>query len=172
MLWFAKDLPNICSLAGLLCALLGIYFAILQHFSIAVIAMIWAVLFDWGDGVIARNMKDRTKKQGKFGLLPLNAKEGEYLLASLGDFGEMWFNIGYWYDNFFDAGTLDQDEVVAYAYLGAQRQAHRPPTCGRKPSANENIYAEDNISKKTPLLAVGFQVGASVTRRPPLQTRT
>ena len=67
MLWFAKDLPNICSLAGLLCALLGIYFAVLQHFSTAVIAMIWAVLFDWGDGIIARNMKGRTEKQGEFG---------------------------------------------------------------------------------------------------------
>ncbi len=67
MLWFAKDLPNICSLAGLFCALLGIYFAVLQHFSLAVIAMIWAVLFDWGDGIIARNMKGRTKKQGEFG---------------------------------------------------------------------------------------------------------
>jgi phosphatidylserine synthase len=67
MLCFAKDLPNICSLAGLLCALLGIYFAILQHFSIAVITMIWAVLFDWGDGIIARKMKGRTKKQEEFG---------------------------------------------------------------------------------------------------------
>ncbi len=67
MLWFAKDLPNVCSLAGLLCALLGIYFAVLQHFSIAVIAMIWAVLFDWGDGIIARNMKGRTAKQGEYG---------------------------------------------------------------------------------------------------------
>jgi len=26
--------------------------------------------------------------------------------------------------------------------------------CGRKPSANEKIYAEDSVSKKTPLLAV------------------
>jgi CDP-diacylglycerol--serine O-phosphatidyltransferase len=67
MLWFAKDLPNVCSLAGLLCALLGIYFSVLQHFSVAVIAMIWAVLFDWGDGIIARNMKGRTEKQGEFG---------------------------------------------------------------------------------------------------------
>ncbi|MFH2059502.1 MAG: hypothetical protein ABIJ59_11455 [Pseudomonadota bacterium] len=32
MLWFAKDLPNICSLAGLFCALLGIYFAVLKNF--------------------------------------------------------------------------------------------------------------------------------------------
>ncbi len=67
MLWFARDLPNICSLAGLFSALLGIYFAILQQFPIAVVAMIWAVLFDWGDGIIARNMKGRTEKQGEFG---------------------------------------------------------------------------------------------------------
>jgi hypothetical protein len=66
MLWFAKYLPNICSLTGLLCALLGIYFAVLQHFSIAIIAMIWAVLFDWGDGIIAQNMEGRTEKQGEF----------------------------------------------------------------------------------------------------------
>ena len=67
MLWFAKDLPNLCSLAGLFSALLGIYFAILQQFPIAVVAMIWAVLFDWGDGIIARSMTGRTKKQGEFG---------------------------------------------------------------------------------------------------------
>ncbi len=67
MLWFAKDLPNLCSLAGLLCALLGVYFAILKNFPMAIIGMIWAVLFDWGDGIIARNMKGRTEKQGEFG---------------------------------------------------------------------------------------------------------
>jgi phosphatidylserine synthase len=67
MLRFAKYLPNICSLAGLLCALLGIYFAALRHFPAAVTAMIWAVLFDWGDGIIARKMKGRTEEQGAFG---------------------------------------------------------------------------------------------------------
>ena len=51
MLWFAKDLPNLCSLAGLLCALLGVYFAVIENFPAAVIGMIWAVLFDWGDGI-------------------------------------------------------------------------------------------------------------------------
>ena len=60
MLWFAKDLPNLCSLAGLLCALLGVYFAVLKNFPAAIIGMIWAVLFDWGDGIIARKMKGRT----------------------------------------------------------------------------------------------------------------
>ena len=56
MLWFARDLPNICSLAGLLCALLGIYFAVLKIFPAAIIGMLWAVLFDWGDGIIARKI--------------------------------------------------------------------------------------------------------------------
>ncbi|MFO7750307.1 MAG: CDP-alcohol phosphatidyltransferase family protein [Desulfobacteraceae bacterium] len=67
MLWFAKDLPNLCSLAGLLSALMGIYFALLGNFSAAVIGMIWAVLFDWGDGMIARRMKGRTEDQKEFG---------------------------------------------------------------------------------------------------------
>ena len=67
MLWFAKDLPNICSLAGLLCALLGIYFAVLKNFPAAIIGMIWAVLFDWGDGIIARKIKDRSDVQKNFG---------------------------------------------------------------------------------------------------------
>ncbi len=67
MLWFVKDLPNLCSLAGLLCALLGIYFAVLKIFPAAVIGMIWAVLFDWGDGIIARKIKGRTDEQKNYG---------------------------------------------------------------------------------------------------------
>lgn len=67
MLSFAGDLPNICSLAGLLCAVLGIYFAILGRFPLAMIGILWAVLFDWGDGIIARKMKGRTDDQRSFG---------------------------------------------------------------------------------------------------------
>ena len=67
MLSFAGDLPNICSLAGLLCAVLGIYFAILGRFPLAMIGVLWAVLFDWGDGIIARKMKGRTAGQRSFG---------------------------------------------------------------------------------------------------------
>ena len=67
MLSFLRDLPNICSLAGLLCALLGIYFAILGNFPAAMIGMIWAILFDWGDGIIARRMKGRTDESRAFG---------------------------------------------------------------------------------------------------------
>ncbi len=67
MLWFAKDLPNLCSLAGLFCALLGVYFAVLKNFPAAIIGMIWAVLFDWGDGIIARKIKGRTNEQKEYG---------------------------------------------------------------------------------------------------------
>ncbi len=67
MLSFFKDLPNICSLAGLLCAVLGIYFSIVGNFPIAIIAILWAVLFDWADGIIARQITGRTDHQRAFG---------------------------------------------------------------------------------------------------------
>ncbi len=67
MLLFAKDLPNICSLAGLLCAVLGIYYAVLGIFPASMIGVIWAVFFDWSDGIIARRMKGRTSEQRLFG---------------------------------------------------------------------------------------------------------
>ncbi|MDL1968238.1 MAG: CDP-alcohol phosphatidyltransferase family protein [Deltaproteobacteria bacterium] len=67
MLFFARDLPNICSLAGLLCAVLGIYYAILGNFHVAMIGVLWAVLFDWADGIIARQMTGRTDYHRAFG---------------------------------------------------------------------------------------------------------
>jgi phosphatidylserine synthase len=67
ILSFAKDLPNICSLVGLLCAVLAIYYAILGNFPAAMIGLIWAVFFDWTDGIIARRLKGRNDKQREFG---------------------------------------------------------------------------------------------------------
>lgn len=67
ILSFAKDLPNICSLAGLFCAVLGIYFAVLGNFPAAMIGLLWAVFFDWSDGIIARRMQGRTDEQRTFG---------------------------------------------------------------------------------------------------------
>lgn len=67
MLTFVRDLPNICSLAGLLCAILGIYYAVLGNFPVAIIGMIWSVFFDWYDGIIARRMKGRTDEYRAFG---------------------------------------------------------------------------------------------------------
>jgi phosphatidylserine synthase len=67
MIFFARDLPNICSLAGLLCAVLGIYYSILGNFPFAIIGVLWAVLLDWGDGIIARQMTGRTDHHRTFG---------------------------------------------------------------------------------------------------------
>ncbi len=67
MLSFAGDLPNICSLAGLLCAVLGIYYAILGNFPVAIIGVLWAVLFDWADGIVARQITGRTDHHRAFG---------------------------------------------------------------------------------------------------------
>jgi phosphatidylserine synthase len=67
ILYFVKDLPNIISLAGLLCALIGIYFAIIGNFKLAIIGVLWAVLFDWADGIVARKMSKRTANHRAFG---------------------------------------------------------------------------------------------------------
>jgi phosphatidylserine synthase len=97
MLWFARDLPNVCSLAGLLSAVLGIYFAIVGVFPAAMIALLWAVVFDWTDGLIARRMKGRTEDQRAFGaqldtLIDLVAFSvaPAVVLLSVGNFGP-WF---------------------------------------------------------------------------------
>jgi CDP-diacylglycerol--serine O-phosphatidyltransferase len=68
ILSFAKDLPNICSLAGLACTILSIYFSLIGVYEAAMIGMIWAVAFDWGDGMIARRMKGRTADEQTFGV--------------------------------------------------------------------------------------------------------
>ena len=67
MIYFVKDLPNLCSLAGLMSALLGIYFAMLGNFAFAMIGILWAILFDWADGIIARKLKNRTDDHKAFG---------------------------------------------------------------------------------------------------------
>ncbi|MBL4813148.1 MAG: CDP-alcohol phosphatidyltransferase family protein [Rhodobacteraceae bacterium] len=65
--FYIKDLPNICSLAGLGSTLLALYFIIVGLYSAAMIGMIWAVAFDWADGIVARRMKGRTGDDRKFG---------------------------------------------------------------------------------------------------------
>ncbi|NOR80275.1 MAG: CDP-alcohol phosphatidyltransferase [Methyloprofundus sp.] len=67
ILSYVRDLPNICSLAGLACTVLAIYYSILGVYSAAMIGMIWAVAFDWADGLIARRMKGRTGNDRIFG---------------------------------------------------------------------------------------------------------
>ncbi|HEB28123.1 MAG TPA: CDP-alcohol phosphatidyltransferase [Porticoccus sp.] len=67
ILSYVKDLPNLCSLAGLACTVLAIYYSILGNYSAVMIGMIWAVAFDWADGLIARRMKGRTSDDSTFG---------------------------------------------------------------------------------------------------------
>ena len=67
ILSFIIDLPNLCSLAGLGCTLIAIYFLMTGVYAAAMIGMIWAVAFDWADGLIARNMTERTNVEQKFG---------------------------------------------------------------------------------------------------------
>lgn len=67
ILSFARDLPNLCSLTGLLFSVIAIYFAVLGMFPVAMIALIWSVFFDWSDGIIARRIKGRTIQEREFG---------------------------------------------------------------------------------------------------------
>jgi len=67
ILSYVRDIPNLCSLSGLACTTLAIYFSILGIYSAAMIGMIWAVAFDWADGLIARRMKGRTGDDRAFG---------------------------------------------------------------------------------------------------------
>ncbi|MDC3312279.1 CDP-alcohol phosphatidyltransferase family protein [Alphaproteobacteria bacterium] len=67
MMSFFLDVPNLCSLAGLACSLGAIYFSLTGVYAAAMIGMIWAVAFDWADGLIARKMKLRTGVDKQFG---------------------------------------------------------------------------------------------------------
>jgi len=67
ILSYVKDLPNLLSLSGLACTLLAIYFSLMGLYSAAMIGMVWAVAFDWADGLVARKLKGRTANDAKFG---------------------------------------------------------------------------------------------------------
>ncbi len=67
MLYFLKDPPNICSLTGLLSSFMGIYFCITGKYYYALIGVLWSVLFDWADGIIARKLKNRTGEHRAIG---------------------------------------------------------------------------------------------------------
>ncbi len=67
ILSYVKDIPNLLSLAGLACTLLAIYYAIEGIYALAMIGMVWAVAFDWADGLVARKLKGRTATDAKFG---------------------------------------------------------------------------------------------------------
>lgn len=64
---YVNDWPNACSLAGLACTILAIYFSILGVYYAAMIGLIWAVAFDWTDGLVARRMEGRIGSDRVFG---------------------------------------------------------------------------------------------------------
>ena len=67
ILSYVKDIPNLLSLSGLACTVLAIYFSITGLYAAAMIGMVWAVGFDWADGLVARKLKGRTPTDAKFG---------------------------------------------------------------------------------------------------------
>jgi len=67
ILSYVKDLPNLLSLSGLACTILAIYFSVTGLYAAAMIGMVWAVAFDWADGLVARRLKGRTATDAKFG---------------------------------------------------------------------------------------------------------
>ncbi|MFK5937671.1 MAG: CDP-alcohol phosphatidyltransferase family protein [Sulfurimonas sp.] len=67
ILSYVRDIPNLLSLSGLLATVLAIYFSITGLYAAAMIGMVWAVAFDWADGLVARKLKGRTPTDAKFG---------------------------------------------------------------------------------------------------------
>ncbi len=67
ILSYLNDIPNLLSLSGLACTILAIYYSIEGVYALAMIGMVWAVAFDWADGLVARRLKGRTSTDAKFG---------------------------------------------------------------------------------------------------------
>jgi len=61
------DPPSLCTLAGLAATTVGIFCALRGVYAAAMLALLWAVVFDWTDGMIARRMRARTAEQRSFG---------------------------------------------------------------------------------------------------------
>jgi phosphatidylserine synthase len=67
MLGVVTDAANVISLAGLAAGLMGIYLAATGRVLGAVIGLLWAVLFDWLDGPVARRTPGRSPELSAFG---------------------------------------------------------------------------------------------------------
>ncbi|MFC2038706.1 CDP-alcohol phosphatidyltransferase family protein [Chloroflexota bacterium] len=111
-----KDVPNLVTLMGLSSGILGIYFALTDNFPAAIIAMLWAVLFDWYDGTIARRISGRSETLKSIGnsmdslvdIISLSVCPA-IILLSYGDFS-IWFLPG--------ALIIIITGVVRLAYFG------------------------------------------------------
>ncbi len=55
------------TLVGLCCGVLAIFFALERNYLAAIIAMLWAVSFDWYDGMTARNLPGRSEAYRSIG---------------------------------------------------------------------------------------------------------
>jgi CDP-diacylglycerol--serine O-phosphatidyltransferase len=67
MLGFARDIPNLMTLAGLCCSMLAICFGGTHSYPEAMIALLWASFFDWFDGPVAKTKKTRDRDFSTFG---------------------------------------------------------------------------------------------------------
>lgn len=67
MLKHIKDLANLCTLLGLCLGLTGIYLSIIGYTTLALVALLLAVLCDIFDGIIARAMKNRISQSSAIG---------------------------------------------------------------------------------------------------------
>ncbi len=98
ILSFVGDRANLVTLLGLTSGLLAIYFALIQNFPAAIIAMLWAVLMDWYDGSIARRMLGRSESHKIFGArmdslvdMVVSATGPAILLLSVSEFNPWFF---------------------------------------------------------------------------------
>jgi CDP-diacylglycerol--serine O-phosphatidyltransferase len=91
------DPPNLCTLAGLAAATAGVFWALRSVYAAAMIALLWAVVLDWTDGIVARRMRARTAERRSFGaqldslvdVVAFSAAPA-VLLLSIGEFSA-WF---------------------------------------------------------------------------------
>jgi len=100
ILSFVVDWANIVTLLGLSSGVLAIYFALAQNYPAAIIALLWAVLMDWYDGLVARATPRRSESHKLVGAhmdsladLVTSTVAPAILLLSVGDFS-VWFYPG------------------------------------------------------------------------------
>ena len=116
ILSFVFDWANLVTLVGLCCGVLAMYFALSRNFPAAIIAMLWAVLFDWYDGLVARKIPGRRESSKLVGAqmdclvdLVTSATVPAMLLLSVGDYSA-WFYPG--------ALAIVMAGVLRLAYFG------------------------------------------------------
>ncbi len=127
ILSFMKDIPNIMTLMGLSSGVLGIYFALVGNFPAAIVAMLWAVLFDWYDGTVARRIPGRSNTLRSFGAKMDSLADmvslavcPAIILLSYGDFSPWFFPgalaivmAGVVRLAYFDTFGVDKDGTIA-----------------------------------------------------------